>query len=198
MEPKFQTSFIPKRALEEAATGHPRRGTVGIVTVISLIIFLGSILAALGVFLYSRVVVQQIASKNSELERARGEFEPALIEALAQLDRRLGVSGELLKGHVALSPLFQLLGSLTLKSVRFESFKYGNDGPDKIIISLRGVAKSFGSVALQSDVFGKSPFIKNPIFANPNLDQDGNVVFDFTATLDSRLLSYSEALVRKP
>ena|SRR3989344_40876 len=196
MEPKFQTSFIPKRALQEAATGRPRRTSVGIVTLISSLVFLISVAASVGVFLFARLTEQQIISKGADLERAQAEFEPALIEALSRLDARLTSSEALLKNHVALTPIFALLSSLTLKTVRFENFKYKND-PDKISVTLKGRARSFGSVALQSDVFGKSPFIKSPIFLNPNLDQQGDVLFDFSANLDPRLLSYTDLVQQK-
>jgi hypothetical protein len=59
---------------------------------------------------------------------------------------------------------------------------------------MKGRAKSYASVALQSDVFAEIPFLKEQLFENPNLDPQGNVTFDYSAEVDPSLLSYVEAL----
>lgn len=194
MEPKFQTSFIPKQALEETATGRRARGSASLLLILAAIMFLGAVASAVGVFLYGKLLTQQIDAKTADLERARKEFDPALIERLADLDERLKASQELLGNHLALSSLLELLESYTLKNVQFESFRYANAAPDKITLTLRGRARSFGAVAKQSDTFAIVPFIKDPLISNPNLDPQGNVTFDFTATLDPALLSYEASL----
>jgi hypothetical protein len=59
-----------------------------------------------------------------------------------------------------------------------------------------GIASSFSSVALQSDIFGENKFIQEPIFSNLNLDSKGDVIFDFSAFVDPRLLSYSDSILK--
>lgn len=198
MEPKFQTSFIPKQALEESATGRRPRGAIGVLMIIGLVLFLSSLAAALGVVLYEELLKQNIESKNATLERAKNEFEPALIQRLTALDRRMTASEELLKNHISASSVFALLQSYTLQNVRFETFRLEAKDANDIALSMNGRAKSFAAVALQSDVFGKIPFIKNAIFASPNLDSEGNVTFNFSAKLDPSLLSYVAALKQAP
>ncbi len=56
---------------------------------------------------------------------------------------------------------------------------------------MNGTARSFNAVALQSDAFGKSSIFKDPIFSNLNLDQEGDVVFDFSAVIDPVRVSYA-------
>ncbi|OGG47953.1 hypothetical protein A2761_01035 [Candidatus Kaiserbacteria bacterium RIFCSPHIGHO2_01_FULL_51_33] len=197
MEPKFQTSFIPKQALEESTTGRRPRAAVSVFMVIGLILFLGSLASVLGVILYGEFLKQNIESKSADLERAKNEFEPALIQRLTALDRRMAASEELLKNHVSVSSLFELLQSYTLQNVRFETFRFATKGAGSSLF-MNGRAKSFAAVALQSDVFGKIPFIKNAIFASPNLDPEGNVTFEFSSELDPALLSYVAALKQAP
>ncbi|HEY4517657.1 MAG TPA: hypothetical protein VJI74_02105 [Candidatus Paceibacterota bacterium] len=194
MEPKFQTSFIPKQSLAESATGRKPRRNASIFTIIALVVFLGSLAAAIGVFLYIQLLNQNIASKKADLERAKNEFQQALIQKLSRLDQRIIISEGLLRDHIAFSALFTLLQSYTLQNVRFEILKYDNQGPTKTTLTMHGSAKSFAALALQSEVFGKIPFLKDPIFANPNLDEKGNVKFDFHTTLDPALLSYAASL----
>ena len=194
MEPKFQTSFIPKEALTAATTGRRPRGTASLITVAAVVLFLGSLVAALGIFLYGLFLERSIESKNASLARAKEEFEPALITELTRLDGRINAAQEILQKHVAVSEIFSLLSSYTLESVRFDNFNYQNDSAGKITLSMKGQAKSFGSLANQSDVFAKVPFLKNQIFGSPNLDAAGKVLFDFSATVDPALVSYPAAL----
>ena|SRR3989344_7212143 len=194
MEPKFQTSFIPKQSLEESATGRRPRGNLNLFVLIALLAFFASVAGALGVFLYDRLLEGSIASKKADLTRVRDAFEPNLIQMLSRTDERFQGAQELLNQHLALSELLTLLEAYTLTNLRFESFQYRNDEAGNITLSMRGRAKSYGSVALQAEVFAKVPFIKNPLVGSPTLDPLGNVLFDFSATIDPELLSYAAAL----
>lgn len=185
------TSFIPKKPQSPVA-GRKRGGVINIFFLISLIVFLGALTVTVGVFLYEGFVKKNIAEKSTQLEQAREAFEPTLIEELSKLDVRMQSAQEILDSHVALSAFFELLERSTLKSVRFNSFANITSPEGRVGITMKGTARSFNSVALQSDVFGKDPFIRDPLFSNLNLDDLGNVIFDFSATLDPDLLSYRQ------
>lgn len=194
MEPKFQTSFIPKKPISVAPKKRTEGNPAGIFFLLGLILFLASISTAGGLFLYQQYLIQSIERKSESLERARAAFEPALIKEMNRLDVRMKSAQEVLDKHMALSAFFELLEKSTLKSVQFENFNYSVDGEGKINISMRGRALSFSSVALQSDTFGNSTFIKEAIFSDLNLDQSSDVVFNFSAVLDPSLLSYSDSI----
>jgi len=187
------TSFIPKKPQTPSAK-RKGGGVINIFFLISLIIFLGALTVTVGVFLYERVVAQNIEEKSAKLEKAREAFEPTLIEALSKLDIRIQAAQEILDSHIALSSFFELLERLTLQSVQFNDFNNVISPDGRVGIAMKGTARSFSSVALQSDVFGKDPFIRNPLFTNLNLDDLGNVIFDFSATLDPALLSYRQVV----
>lgn len=191
MEPKFQTSFIPKKTLTAAANPQTRRGgSLNIVVLISLIIALGAIVLSVGAFLYKQLIISGIDRKEATLERARAAFEPALIEELVRLDARLISAKEILNQHVAPSALFAVLETLTLQSVQFQSFNFSRSGKDMISFSMKGVARDFRAIALQADRFGTNNLIRQPIFSDLNLDQAGNAVFSFSALIDPALVSY--------
>ena len=61
-------------------------------------------------------------------------------------------------------------------------------------VVLRGWAKSFNEVALQSDSFAGEKFIQEPIFSDINLDESGNILFSFSAILDPSLISYGNVV----
>ena len=183
------TSFIPKKPTTPVA--QRRRGTViNVFFLIALIIFLGATTVSVGVFLYEKSVIQNIEKKSNQLVEAKAAFEPALIEDLATMDNRIRAAQEVLNNHLALSAFFELLEQSTLKSVQFDDFAYTATTDGNISITMKGRGQSFSSVALQSDIFGKDPFIRNPLFSNLDIDEQGNVIFSFFATLDPMLISY--------
>ena len=192
MPDRVTTSFIPKESLtSERGPVSPRKNPFVFLNIIAGGIIVLAILAAGGIFLLKTYTESSIASKRDSLEKQRAAFEPATIEELLRLDKRLTASAGLLRGHVALSLLFDDLESRTMENVRFKSFTYEQGAGNKFAISMGGIAKSFNSVALQSDAFGKSNIIKDPIFENLNIDQTGDVIFDFTAEVDPARISYA-------
>lgn len=191
MEPKFRTSFIPKKTL--ATVTNLKKGSsspLGIVTLITIIIALGTVVLSIGAFLYQQILDVSIARKTDTLERARAAFEPTLIEELIRVDSRIKSAEAILVQHITPSILFESLEKITLKSVQFQDFNLTRTGDDRISISMKGVARDFRGVALQADIFGKSKLIKDPIFSNLNLNQEGDAVFSFSAFIDPSFINF--------
>ena len=188
MDSKFQQSFIPKESLASGMNFRVGQG-LGIFTLIAIVVFLISI-GTFGVaYLYKQSIVKEISKLDADLARTREIFQPSTIAEFKKLSNRLLVADKLLNNHRAFSRIFDVLEEATLQSVYFNSFYLA--GSDKgFSLTLKGLAKNFSSVALQSDIFGKNQAIKNPIFSNLNLDQKGNVVFDVNASVDLSILSY--------
>lgn len=197
MDTKFQTSFIPKKPI---APSFARRGdSVSVFMVISVVVFVLSLGAALGVFAYKKILITRIAEMDETLVRAKNAFEPDFVLKLSRFDKRVSASRELLSSHGALSSLFTLLENDTLATVRFDSFSFTTSGAGEGgALAMTGRAKNFSSIALQSDVFGEERFIKNPVFSDLNPDQSGNIAFRFSATVDKPLLSFKNALPPSP
>ncbi len=194
MEPKFRTSFIPKQPIVAVPAKSTRRGG-GLLFLVALIIFLAAVTLAGAVFLYQQYLKQAISSNKASLERARAAFEPALIQELERLDSRITVAGQLLGKHTAPAELLTFLADNTLQDVRFTDFNY-TASADKISLTMKGEAKSFAAVVLQSDAFAKTHDLHEPIFSNLNLDDRGNVQFDFAAYVEPGLVSYAASLDR--
>jgi len=191
MEPKFRTSFIPKKTLVTASSLQNKRGSsLGIVTLITLIIALGAVVLSVGVFLYQQILEVSITRKTDTLERARAAFEPALIQELVRVDSRIESAKTILNKHITPSVLFESLEDLTLKSVQFSDFDLTRISDEKISITMKGVAHDFRGVALQADTFGKSKLVRDPIFSNLNLNQEGNAVFSLSAFVDPSFINF--------
>lgn len=187
------TSFIPQKPLENKVESSGSQTSIFLVA--SIFIFIISLVATGSVYFYKSLLNKKIENMSASLEKAKAAFEPALILELKKLNSRIDASSSIMAKHMAASQVFELLEELTLKSIRYKKFGYSTTN-EKITVSVSGEAKNYSSVALQSSILGKSPYIKDPIFSNLSLDNKGNVNFDLTAYVDPSLVSYSAALER--
>jgi hypothetical protein len=205
MEPKFQTSFIPKKQLSVATSGGSSRHSVSILMTIALLVFIISIAGAGFAFAWERVLNSQQEAYKSDLAKDQNQFNTDLITTLTTADTKISIAKTLLADHLAVSQIFSIISQLTISSVRWKSLQFAAPGSaggasaagPGISISMQGEADSFYSVAYQSDVFGQSAefgtnkVIKNPVLSNLSVDPTtGHVDFAFTATMDPAELSY--------
>lgn len=195
MEPKFQSSFIPKGPLVTSATS-PKNIKVsekGLVGFLSMIVFVFAVAVSLGMFAYNFYLTSSIAKMGNDLSAARTTLDPESIIELTRLDSRLNLTKGLLAKHTVMSPLFDFLEASTLQSVRFTDFSYA-DTDKGIALNMKGSASGYSDIALQADVLSKSKYIKNPVFSNLSLDENGSVTFTFSALLDPSIVSYNKQI----
>jgi len=186
-----KTSFIPKgQIVDSFQTENKKTGKIGLLLLISIIIFIVSLILAGGVFLLGQYKTKTIQNKIASLERAKGSFEPALIEQLSKLDTRINSAEKVLDNHVSVSLFLKLIEKLTLKTVRFNEFEFTDKGNGSFFVTMRGEAKNYSSVALQSDMFSGNKYIQEPIFSGFKLGPGGNVLFDFSAIINKDLILY--------
>ena len=190
-----QTSFIPRKTPTAFPAASGVGGRFNVLAILAFLVFLASVGFAAFAFFYKSHLVKTIAELDASLVLARKSFDPEFIAEASRLDARIEGARTLLGTHRALSPLFDLLEKKTLENVRFQDFNFNAQDGNEVIVGMAGEAKSFNAVALQSDVFGAERSFKNPVFSNFSLNEQGDVIFDFQAVVDSKLLSYSETLL---
>jgi hypothetical protein len=199
MDPKFQSSFIPKGPSTPASTvfkpAPVRHGSL--LGLIARLFFTLSIIGALLVVGYGFYLKSSIGTMNGDLELARAGLEAESIEAIARLDARIKNTGVLLDNHRVLIPLFDFLEANTLRTVRFTFFDYKN-GAEGLTLSMRGQARGYAALALQADIFNNSPYIKSNSFSDLDLDEKGNVTFLLSMVVDPSLVSYERSLESAP
>lgn len=190
METKFQTSFIPKQPVTSEAPHHT--SAASLFFLFAFIIFMASLASAGGVFIYSEIIKKNIAEGKSQLTLNKNAFDPNTISQITRLNDRINAADALLKKHKSVSTLFLVLSNATLKNVRFSDFNY-TGAEDKIVLSMRGQATSYETVALQAKEF-TNPNLKNvfrsPLFGDLTLDTQGNVAFSFATNVDPLLVDY--------
>ena len=190
MDPQAPASFIPKRPFVEGS----RVGTLGLFTLIGMLIFAASMLAAGGAFAYGQILKGSIARQDASLKLAEGAFDQSTIKDLMRLDSRLTEAQKFLGKHVAPSGIFTLLANLTLTQVQLTSFSYALESVGSAKITLSGIADSFSTLALQSDQMSASKLLKDIIFSGITTNSAGRVVFSVSATVDPSVISYNKNL----
>jgi len=190
MEQNFQTSFIPKKPMIEERTVASR--PISFLTVVSVVIFFTVIIATGALYFYDKVLAKNITKMENDLNLAKNRFEPSKIIQLQVLDKRLRASSEILSKHIAISPIFEALQSITLKTVSYTKFSYDFD--DSKNAKIKGVAVGYRSVAFQSDLFAKNKYLIDPVFSNLLLDDKGNVLFDLEFSVDPTFVDYKKML----
>jgi len=192
MDQNFQTSFIPKRPIVEEKTASS--SSVGLFTIISLFIFFAVSLGSGGLYFYKGILEKSKIKMENDLNLAKNRFEPATISRLKNSDQRLSAATEVLSNHIAISPIFQILESLTMKNIRYTKFSYALNNENNVEIKMNGQAIGYRSVALQADLFSKNKNLIDPIFSNLALDNKGNVLFDLTFSVDPTFVDYKQML----
>ena len=193
----LNASFIPKRPSDRVSRP-VYRNHFNILMMIGIWVFVLSVILAVSIFLYQKSLVKKLQLSNEKLLAVKGSLDPDFVGELLTLDKRLKTSTDLLMSHQTVSPIFSILESETLERVRFKTFRYNADIDGILSISVVGEADSFNAIALQSDIFGSSSQIGDPVFRNFVINDSGNVDFDFSGVLDSNAFLYRKVLQNTP
>jgi hypothetical protein len=174
------TSFIPKKSVIEE---RPQESSVGLFTAFSIIMFLMSILTTVGMFLWHKTTETNLVKTKQNFEQLKNRFQPELISELKRMDDRLNIAGGLMTTHVTPSKFLRFLQTITYKDVMFTSISYGYQEKD-LKISLKGQAKTYSAIALQSDAFKTNKYIKEYLFSNLSPEANGNISFEVSMNVD--------------
>ncbi len=196
MEQNFQTSFIPKKPIIKDRAVATQ--SIGFLLVLSIFILCTMLIASGGLYFYKDVMTKNINKMDNDLNLAKNRFEPSKINQLQVLDKRLRASTEILSKHLAISPIFEALQVITMKTVRFTKFDYNfsDEKGTKILVKMNGLATGYRSIALQSDLFTNSKYFIDPVFSNLSLDNKGNVLFELDFSVDPTFIDFKNMLLR--
>lgn len=192
------TTFIPKKP---TVSIDPERRSVGFFSLISLIIFIGTLVAAGGAYFYKYTLEKDIVQLSNELKEQEDKFDPNFIKVMNRFNARIEGAKAILNRHIAVSPVFEALSRATLQSVQLQSFSFNSSnvgGKPSVRVNIKGVAapqgreSAYGSLAAQADRMNKDKYIKQPVFSSFNLNEQGRVTFTLDANVDSRLIDYRE------
>lgn len=193
MDEKFQTSFIPKKPVVSSVdtSGSGR----SLFMVISIFLFIVSLILAGAVFGGKKYLSSQLAKDKENFSKNQEAFDTVTVDTLVKLDKRIESAKKILKKHVAVLPLFDYLESKTLKNIRFKNMKLSFLEDNTIEVTMKGEAKNFSAVALQSDVFAENKNFISSMISDIDLSPTGNVIFNFKTQIDPAMVSYGSNLI---
>ncbi|MBI5126173.1 MAG: hypothetical protein HZA80_00170 [Candidatus Taylorbacteria bacterium] len=192
METKFQTSFIPKKPLVPE-TGQQIHQSVSLFSIIGVLVFIISVAMAGGVFAWTKILQKQQESYKKQITHNREQFGTD-IKFLERFNAKINLSRELINNHLAVANIFDVIGRETTTSVRFKSFDvtFPTNVKDRIVMSMKGEGTSLPVLAFQSDVFGGSKVLKDPVVSDFGIDDKGTVGFSFSAGVDPQEISFKK------
>jgi len=207
MEPKFNTSFIPKKSLQ-ADVGGPgsttttspgnkyvkRRTVRGPGYFLTLLIFVLAVVASFSIYGYTVIVERNIDDRIAQINEMQKGFDPSEIERLAREGLRMKNAERLLSSHVTVTELFDLLEAITLKNVRYDNFEYSGALGSTPGLDLSGSSQNFQSIAVQTEQYRINQSLNNPVVTELKRLTDGSAVFDVQMTVNPRLVSFPTAL----
>lgn len=195
MENSFQTSFIPKKpAIYDSSIPSVARKTTSISIVVTFLVMLIVVGATVGLFFYKKYLLENKQQLSLSILKIKDSFDREAISTLELYDKKVQASSEILSKHIVLSPLFSLIGDLTLSSIQYTKFNHSTEENGIFVVKISGVARDYKSIALQADVFNipKGKMFKDVVFSNLVKEKNNTVTFDLEFIVDPSLLSYEK------
>jgi len=192
----FQTSFIPKKPITSTISS---REPISLFSIIATFLLVVSIIAPIGLYFYKTYLTNRKTSLAAQLLAGRDSFEKNTIDELNLFNKRIEVSKQVLSKHIVLSPVFTLLGDITIPTIQYTKFTQTTTLTG-FSVEMEGLALDYKSIALQSDVFSSAQgsAFKNVLFYNLTKDQNNNISFNLKFEIDPSLLNYQKNLSANP
>lgn len=197
MPPQMPTSFIPKRPVSSDPVPEQQSSrAVGILSLIAFVVVAATAVSYGGVYLYQKQLIAQKAKTDALINEARNGIGTEFLTDMKMLSNRIEGVKAVIKRHIVVTPIFASLEQSTLRSIQYKSFGYEfvsdpATAQQTVKVTLTGVAKSYATIALQSDSFTQNALIKNPVFSNLTIDdKTSNVNFKLAFTVNPAALSY--------
>ena len=200
MENEFRTTFIPKKPIvpQSSQNSAPVSKPVGILFVISVIIFVVSLAIAGGMYGYKAYLQKEVADLSNSLNLVQKNLDPNTIKEFTVMDKRLRNSETLLNQHVITSPLFHVLGVTTLPTIRYTKMDMSFNDVGNLSVTMSGESDGYRSIALQSQALAQNANLSDTIFSNFTVTPKGRVSFDVAFTIPKTDLSFAKNLADNP
>lgn len=190
MDNSFQTSFIPKKLITPET---PIKQPKSLFSLIAIFLLVTTVLASGFLYFYKSYLTKQEQKLSASLSTDRDSFEKDTIDELELFNKRTDAAKEVLGNHVALSPIFALLGELTIPSIQYTKFEYQTN-ENGLVVDMEGVALDYRSIALQADMFNsiKGRSFENVLFSDLTKDKNNNITFKLQFNVNPDLISYKK------
>ena len=185
----INSSFIPKKEVRARSKRASGMGA-NLFLLVGVIIFLTAILASLGVYLWGEQIDRANARAAETLEKNRESYAIESIEEFIDMNNRISAADMILRNHVQVTQIFEILESETLTDIYLTDFDFKTQDSD-VVVSARGYAPTYSHVALQADQYSANTLIKDLILSGVNQSREGGIQFDLNFAIDRDVLLVS-------
>lgn len=191
MDPKFRSSFIPKRPVASPGGGGKVKvyHSFNLITFLGTLIFIAALVGSGGAFAYQRILQGDVNTLGSQLAQVKDELDLTQIASDEQLASRLSTAKTLLQKHNVASLIFTMLERDTLHNVAWSGLSIKAD-TGMLTITAGGTASSYNALSLQEDVLERESLLIKPMIKGIKLGDTGQIEFTFSAQVDTGQIGY--------
>lgn len=164
-----RSSFIPKEASGAIPTRVRRKRTIHIFSLLTTLLLVASVAAAVGVYLYQDFLENRLEAAKTALNEISQAENESKMEEIRIYDEKLQLVHTLLDNHLAPSLLFEEIENSTKETVQFQSLEYTYDPGFEALLMLGGNTEEFTSLALQ-----KMQFLEDTMFSEFLINEISN------------------------
>lgn len=194
MASNFQSSFIPK---DPATSNLLKKNNTGIFGTLVILLFILSLVASVGLFVYKIVLKKNIETLRAEMAAAEGKMDKKSIEDIIHFNKKISLAKSIIDKHQVISGFLNYLATSTVSTVTFNSFQYGNLTGNGLSVSLGGYTNSYASLALQEDILYRNNLLKSINFSEIHLDDKGFVSFKVSMIVDPSMIVYKPPVIQR-
>lgn len=163
-------SFIPKQGPVRKVRQTASR-QVHLLTVVSYVLFVSTMVASGGVFLYNRHLTGQLDNEVQKLGSAIGGFSDADMDTVREFNIRLHQAQGRLDKSISITSVFDALEDATLKSAQVTELSIKRDDDAQVLVSAKVNTDSFDASLFQRGVYERNSVIKDVQISDLTLTQ---------------------------
>ena len=190
----IKSSFIPKKEMKKKQVRRSGSG-VNVFFLMSLIIFLSTVIGAAGMYFWKIGLEKSIKSETEKFRQLEEHYGIETFRQLIHLDRRITVGNNLLNKHYSIEPIFRFLEKNTIPDIVYTDMDL-KEVDNNIEVSFKGNANEFADIVRQKDIYTLNPNIKEFMFINITRSKENkSAIFDMSFKVDKKYLSTKKLLV---
>ncbi len=145
-----RSSLIPNEASGVIPVQMKRRRSIHAFGLLASLIFVLSLLGAVGIFLYKGYLEKDLEVAKQNLGNLSIEEDNQdKIEEIRVYNNKLRVAHDLLDNHISPVAIFEEIENSTKETVQFQSLIFAHDPGFDAVLTLTGATEAFAGVALQ-------------------------------------------------
>jgi hypothetical protein len=163
-------SFIPKQGPVRKVRQTASR-QVHFLTIVSYVLFVSTLVASGGVFLYNRHLESRLASEVEKLDATTGGFSDADMNTVREFNIRLHQAQSRLDKSISLVTVLGALEEVTLKAAQITELTIKREGDVQVAVDAKVNTDSFDSSLFQRGVYERNSVTKDVKISDLTLEQ---------------------------